>query len=198
MSASPHCFRPFCAASRLAHLLSSAPTIWRLLTPQMADWGGSARCKIGSIPHPLDKGHCWSWSRLFVYLLLQGRRLGPALPGPTASRPRAAAEYVTALAGLQRRLRQPRVVADHHRQRLKSAAGRLAQLPADLPDAEWLAQLQRAQVLSPTLLTEITGLLSGYAKINPKAGDEAELIRLVQATDALLASLPRANMQLVR
>lgn len=137
---------------------------------------------------------------LFAYLLLQGRRLGPALPGPTAARPREAAEYVTALAGLQRRMRQPRVVADHHRQRLKSAVGRLAQLPTDLPDAEWLAQLQRAEVLSPTTLNEITDLLSRYAEIHAigNGSDEADLIQIVQATDALLASLPRANMQLVR
>ena len=137
---------------------------------------------------------------IFAYLLLQGRRLGPALPGPTASRPREAAEYVTALAGLQRRMRQPRVVADHHRQRLKSAVGRLAQLPSDLRDGEWLAQLQRAEVLPPTTLNEITDLLARYSEIDAKGNgsDEADLIALVQATDALLASLPRANMQLVR
>jgi hypothetical protein len=147
----------------------------------------------------------------FIYLLLQGRRLGPALPGPTASRPREAAEYVSALAGLQRRLRQPNLVADHHRQRLKSAVGKLAQLPADLPDKEWLAQLQRSEALSPTLFNEVSELLAGYAELDSvdngalhrskslgKSSDEADLIQLVRATDALLATLPRANMQLVR
>jgi hypothetical protein len=144
---------------------------------------------------------------LFLFLLLQGRRLGPALPGPTASRPREAAEYVTALAGLQRRMRQPNVVAAHHRQRLKSAVGRLVQAPADLPDGEWLAQLHRAEALPPAMMDEVTELLAGYAKVDPKGAgtgskagnkEESDLIQLVQATDALLASLPRANMQLVR
>ena len=135
---------------------------------------------------------------LFVYLFLQGRRLGPALPGPTATRPREAAEYVSALAGLQRRMRQPELVADHHRQRLKSAVGRLAQSPANLPDPQWLAQVQHADVLTLPILNEVTDLLAGYARVTAKTSDETELIQLVQATDALLASLPRANMQLVR
>jgi hypothetical protein len=147
---------------------------------------------------PFGQGSLLFLATLLVYLLLQGRRLGPALPGPTASRPREAAEFVTALAGLQRRIRQPHVVADHHRQRLKSAVGRLAQLPADLPDGEWLAQLRYAEVLSPLLLDEVAELLDGYAKIEDKRDEEAELIQLVRATDNLLASLPRANMQLVR
>lgn len=101
-------------------------------------------------------------------------------------------------------MRQPRVVADHYRQRLKNSVGRLAQVPTDLPDADWLAQLRHAEVLAPTQFNGVTELLSGYhkinatSKINGKTNDEAELIRLVQATDALLASLPRANMQLVR
>ena len=135
---------------------------------------------------------------ILAYLLLQGRRLGPALPGPTANRPREAAEYVSALAGLQRRMRQPQVVAAHHRQRLKHAVGRLAQAPADLPDREWLAQLQRADALTPTMLNKVTELLNGYANVDAKTSDEAELIQLIQATDALLANLPRANKQLVR
>ena len=135
----------------------------------------------------------------FAFLLLQGRRLGPAMPGPSATRPREAAEYVAAMAGLQRRMRRPQIVADHHRQRLKVAVGRLAQLPADLPDDEWLAQLQRTADLSPTLMAQVSELLSGYAKVNrAQNSDEAELIQLVQATDALLASLPRATLQLVR
>ncbi len=146
---------------------------------------------------PFGQGLLVTMIALFIFFLLQGRRLGPPLPAPGATRPREAAEYVTALAGLQRRIRQPRVVADHHRQRLKSRVGRIAQIPADLPDVEWLAQLRRAELLSPGLLAEATELLAGYA--NPsQIDDEAGLIRLVQATDALLASLPRSQTQLVR
>lgn len=135
---------------------------------------------------------------VLAYLFLQGRRLGPPLPAPTASRPREAAEYVSALAGLQRRIRRPRVVADHHRHRLKHAVGRMAQLPDDLPDDAWLAQLQRAEVLSPATFNEVSRLIAGYANIKDKSEDEAALIQLVRETDALLATLPRANTQLVR
>ncbi|MCC6456669.1 MAG: DUF4350 domain-containing protein [Caldilineaceae bacterium] len=146
---------------------------------------------------PFGQGLLVTMIAIFIYLLLQGRRLGPPLPGPTGTRPREAAEYVTALAGLQRRMRQPQLVADHHRQRLKSRVGRIAQIPADLPDAEWLAQLRRAEILSPTLLSEVAELLTAYA--DPiQVNDEARLIQLVQATDALLASLPRSQTQLVR
>jgi hypothetical protein len=147
---------------------------------------------------PFGQGTLLLVATLFVYLLLQGRRLGPALPAPTATRPREAAEYVKALAGLQRRIRQPRVVAEHHHQRFKSAVGRLAQLPADLPDGDWLAQLRRADLLSEVTLDQVSELLSGYADIENKADDEAALIDLVRDTDALLATLPRANRQLVR
>lgn len=151
---------------------------------------------------------------LFIYLIFQGRRLGPALAGPSATRPREAAEYVSALAGLQRRTRHPADVADHHRQRLKSAVGRLAQVPADLPDSEWLAHVRKSETILPAQLAEATELLTGYAyfatpahsasnnhsgqKKSSKGNDEADLIHLVQATDALVATLPRANTQLVR
>lgn len=138
---------------------------------------------------PFGQGILLTIIVVFVYLLLQGRRLGPPLPALTATRPREAAEYVIALAGLQRRTRQPHIVADHHRHRLKNAVGRLAQVPADLPDAEWIAQLRRAEVLTPTLLAQVEALLTGYAQAN----SEADLIRLLQSTDALLASLPRAQ-----
>lgn len=138
---------------------------------------------------PFGQGVLVTMIVVFVFLLLQGRRLGPPLPALTATRPREAAEYVIALAGLQRRTRQPRVVAEHHRQRLKNAIGRLAQAPADLPDADWLAQLRRAEILTLDMLYQVEELLKGYAQAN----DEADLIHLLQTTDALLASLPRAQ-----
>src|SRR5690606_13969934 len=108
---------------------------------------------------------------------------------PTALRPREAAEYVVALAGLQRRMRQPRVVADHYRQRLKSGVGRIAQLPVDLPDDEWLAQLERSDTIPSGTLQEVADLLAQYAAITNKADDEADLIQLVRATDSLLLAL---------
>jgi hypothetical protein len=131
---------------------------------------------------------------LLIFLLLQGRRLGPPLPATTANRPRAAAEYVEAIAALQRRARHRRALAQHHAQRLKQAVGRLAHLDAALADEVWLAQLRRHAPLPPARLDEVAQLLAGYAAAN----QDDELIRLVQATDALLASLPRTAMSFVR
>jgi hypothetical protein len=51
-------------------------------------------------------------------------------------------------------------------------------------------------------LEEVTALLNGYAIISEEPSDrdhdEADLMGVVVAPDALLASLPRANLQLVR
>jgi hypothetical protein len=151
---------------------------------------------------------------LFVFLILQGRRLGPAMADSSATRPREAAEYVTALAGLQRRSHRPADVADHHRQRLKSAVGRIAQVPTDLPDSEWLAHVRKSDTIPSAQMDEVAALLAGYNQFDArnhgikhnnsgqmksaKSNDEADLIHLVQATDALVATLPRANTQLVR
>jgi hypothetical protein len=167
-------------------------------SPDEDRFGGAGTLQEWLYTTPFGQATLLLMVALFVFLLLQGRRLGPALPGPTATRPRVAAEYVTALAGLQRRTRHPRVVANHHRQRLKNAIGRMTQVPASLPDQQWVTELSRTDVLPPTLVNQIIDLLAGYAKIQDRTSDEADLIPLVQATDALLASLPRANLQLVR
>ena len=131
---------------------------------------------------------------ILIYLLLQGRRLGPPLTEVTANRPRPAAEYVEAIAGLQRRARHRRALAQHHAQRLKQGVGRTALLEAALPDAAWLDELRRRAPLPPARLDEVEQLLAAYAR----AENDDELIRLVQATDALLASLPRTAMSRVR
>jgi hypothetical protein len=131
---------------------------------------------------------------LLLFLLLQGRRLGPPIPTVTASRPRAAAEYVVAIAALQRRARQRRHLADHHAGRLKLAVGRAAHLDATLPNDAWLAQFHMRTALPAATVAEVERLLLAY----DGADDDAELIRLVQATDALLASLPRTAMSLTR
>ncbi len=131
---------------------------------------------------------------LVIFLILQGRRLGPSIPTTTANRPRAAAEYVVAIAGLQRRTRQSRNLAEHHAQRLKLAVGRSAQLDPTLPDDAWLTQLRGRAPLPESTIDEVARLLFAYRQ----ADDDGEFIRLVQATDALLASLPRTSTPLVR
>ncbi len=94
------------------------------------------------------------WAAVFLlllcggWLLLSGRRLGPPLEAPSQGRPRDAAEFVVAMAGLQRRARVRDHIARHQRFRLKQALGRPWRLRPSLPDDEFLRQLRS---LDPTL-----------------------------------------------
>ena len=120
---------------------------------------------------------------LFVYLLLQGVRLGPPLPAPAATRRRAAAEYVTAMAGLQRRARLGRAVAAHHKRRLKLGLGRPLQLNPDLDDAVFVERLRQADDrLDERQLAAIRRLLADL----DGQPDEARLVRLAAAVDRVL------------
>jgi hypothetical protein len=124
---------------------------------------------------------------VLVFLLLQGRRLGPPLVQPAADRRRPAAEYVEAMAGLQRRARLRDAVARHYKTRLKLAAGRSLHLAASLPDADFVHRLADGDPrLSASQVETLAALLARY----DSPLDEARLVRLVQETDAWLNSLP--------
>lgn len=110
----------------------------------------------------------------FVYLLLQGRRLGPAIRVPEQGRRREAAEFVVALAGLQRRTRLTGSIVRQQKQRLKQRVGRAWQVPAALPDAEFVARLAAAD---PTL---DSGRLARLLDRLDAATDEASLVQLIQ------------------
>jgi len=113
----------------------------------------------------------------FAYLILHGRRLGPPLQTITQGRRREAAEFVVAMAGLQRRAGVRDSIARHQRQRLKQRLGRPWQLPADLPDGEFLARLAAAdpsvdEARLRALLDDLTN-----------APDENALVGLAQEVD---------------
>lgn len=116
----------------------------------------------------------------FAFLLLQGRRLGPPVPTLTQGRRREAAEFVVAMAGLQRRAGVRDNIARHLRHRLKERLGRPWQLPADTPDREFLARLSATNPsLDGDRLAHFTGLLAELAA-NP---DEARLVALARQVD---------------
>lgn len=123
------------------------------------------------------------WATLFLFglgalfLLLQGRRLGPPIQTVTQGRRREAAEFVVAMAGLQRRARVRESVARHHIQRLKERLGRPWQIPADLPDSLFLARLAEA---NSEMDEERMGSLRGLLAELSAAPDEARLVALVQ------------------
>ena len=119
----------------------------------------------------------------FAYLLLQGRRLGPAIPTVTQGRRREAAEFVVAMAGLQRRARVRDSIARHHIQRLKERLGRPWQIPADLPDSLFLTRLAEADpVLGDERIASLRSLLSALSA----APDEARLVALVQKAEGMV------------
>jgi hypothetical protein len=129
------------------------------------------------------------WALLFsaltlgVYLVLQGRRLGPPLAVAAESRRREAAEYVEAVAALLRRGHKRQAVADYHRRRLKIGLGRPLHISPDLDDEEFLRRLQEADGrLEPGRLDEVRAALAG---LNHPA-DEGQLVRLVAKTDEVL------------
>jgi hypothetical protein len=131
------------------------------------------------------------WATLFLllvgllYLLLSGRRLGPPLTIPMQGRRREAAEFVTAMAGLQRRARASDAVARHHRRRLLLALGRSYRIPADLDDREFLRQLR---LVDPTLSDERAARLEGVLAGLSSLPDEERLVALVAEADQILTS----------
>jgi hypothetical protein len=129
------------------------------------------------------------WAVLFalavtlLFLLLQGRRLGPPLPAREELRRREAAEYVTAMANLLRRGQQRAFVAAHHKRRLKRALGRALNLSADSDDATFLRQVQQVdEWLSPEELQQLTGILQTLGS----TANEHDLIKAVNQVDDLL------------
>lgn len=129
------------------------------------------------------------WAILFVaavfvlYLALQGTRLGPPLPQITSNRRREAAEFVEAMASLQRRARKRTLVAHHHKQRLKIALGRPLHLSPDLPDNEFVQRLRAADHrMTQAQLEQVAELLNGLND----SSDENKLVRLVARLDTLL------------
>ncbi len=136
------------------------------------------------------------WAVLFglavtlLFLLLQGRRLGPPIPTQEEMRRREGAEYVTAMANLLRRGQQRAFVAEHHKQRLKRTLGRALNVRPDPDDATFLRQLQQTErALSPEESQQLATLLRTLSeKVN-----EQNLTQAVSQVDTLLARHSRKS-----
>jgi len=126
------------------------------------------------------------WATLFLlvlgfgYLLLHGRRLGPPLQTITQGRRREAAEFVVAMAGLQRRAGVRDSIARQQSHRLKQHLGRPWQLSADLPDGEFVARLSAADPSRDG--ARIRRLLTDLSN----AKDEVTLVQLAQEVEAII------------
>lgn len=126
---------------------------------------------------------------LLIYLVLQGWRLGPPLVETGPAHPRPAADYVHAMATLQRRARQRSALVAHHRARLKAALARAGGVDPELTDAAWIEALQRSDRLPAETVQQAAALMAAFGR-DP---DEATLIKLVRDADALIATLPRTH-----
>ena len=118
-----------------------------------------------------------------LFLLLQWRRLGPALV-TTAERPRReAAEHVRALAAMARRMQLSGDLMERQRRRLKRGLAQRRPVSADLPDAEFVERLSRVTpALAPEVLAQVTDIL---AELRP-ALDEQRLVTLAAQIDGIL------------
>ncbi|MSP12746.1 MAG: DUF4350 domain-containing protein [Chloroflexi bacterium] len=129
------------------------------------------------------------WALLFcaaifgAFLLLQGLRLGPSLPITSPVRRREAAEYVEAMATLQRRAHKRQSVARYHKRRLKAGLGKALNLGADAADTTLLEALQRSdQRFDPAMLQIIRQLL---VVLGGDPGESA-LVQAVAKVDDIL------------
>lgn len=135
-------------------------------------------------------GTATGWATLFliglivIFLFLNGRRLGPPLLIPTQGRRREAAEYVVAMAGLQRRANVSDSIARHHRRRLRRALGRPYRISADVDDAEFLRRLRQIDArIDDTQAQRIQHVLAGLAALP----DSEKLVELVAEADEILS-----------
>ncbi|CAN5482161.1 DUF4350 domain-containing protein [soil metagenome] len=136
-------------------------------------------------------GTPFGWATLFtlgailLYLILQGQRLGPALPMQNATRRREAAEYVAAMATLYRRAHQRQAVAQHHKRRLKLGVGRSSHISADLPDAEFI---QRLVTIDTQLNDEQVQMIGQLLHNLDSQTNEGALVRMAAQIDEILAA----------
>ena len=132
------------------------------------------------------------WATLFtlavsaVFLLLQGRRLGPPLITVEQTRGREAAEYVRAMAQLHRRAREHAELARHHHSRLKVGLARRRGVRSDLSDEAFLDALQHT---APRLTDEQSGAIRTTLVGLANRPNEEQLVNLAATVDNLLQSI---------
>jgi hypothetical protein len=129
------------------------------------------------------------WATLFtvgtlmVYLLLQGRRLGPPLVSAAERRRREAAEYVEAMAALSRRANLRGDVARYQAQRLKRGLARRRPLDPNLSDAEFLSRLAYADPpADPDTVAAVSRTLAGLRG----SPNEQQLVAFAAQIDELI------------
>lgn len=133
------------------------------------------------------------WATLFaltlsaLFLLLQGRRLGPPLVTVEQTRGREAAEYVRAMANLHRRAGRYSDLAQHHHRRLKVGIAKRRGIDADLSDDDFLDALAYASPPLPE--PQIAAIRSTLSELADRP-NEQQLVNLAASVDNLLHTMP--------
>lgn len=132
----------------------------------------------------------WGWATLFsvatgaLFLVLQGRRLGPPVVTWSERRRREAAEYVEAMALLSQRAGLAADVAAHQRRRLKRGLARRRPLDPDLDDNLFVERLAYSEPpLPPEQIAAVAQTLQALQG-NPTP---SQLATLAARVDHLLA-----------
>ncbi len=110
---------------------------------------------------------------VFAFLLLNGQRLGRAVPVAQALVRRRPAEYIVAMAHLFRRAHKREMVLGHYHAGLKRRLAKPYGISPDLPDEEFVATLAGPAHVDTAALLQILHALS------QKRIGEQELVRLV-------------------
>jgi hypothetical protein len=132
------------------------------------------------------------WATLFalvvsaLFLVLNGRRLGPPLVTVEQTRGREAAEYVRAMANLHRRAGKQSDLAQHHYHRLKLGVAKRRAIDSALPDEQFLGVL--AGTSPPLSEAQITALRSTLYALAQRP-NERQLVNLAASVDNLLESI---------
>jgi hypothetical protein len=130
----------------------------------------------------------WGWATLYamlvtgLYLVLNGRRFGKAVPLPQDVQRRSSAEYVQSLGTLFRRANKRSYIAQHYRDRFKR---RLARSYGFVPPADEDAFVREVARYATPTDEQIAAIQRVLAQFRTATNDE-QLVQTVRAADALL------------
>lgn len=137
---------------------------------------------------PIGRGILLAVALTFVYLLLDGRRLGPPLPPAAPDRAtRTMEEHVRSIAGLYRRARQHSVARAHFARHYRRIVIRALGIPADIDRPLGTEELLE-HGLQPARAARLGRVLGDL----DRAVDDRQLVAAVGAAEAAMADLPRA------
>lgn len=130
----------------------------------------------------------WGWATLYamlvtgLYLVLNGRRFGKAVPLPQDIQRRSSAEYAQSLGTLFRRAGKRSYIAQHYHDRFKR---RLARPYGFVPPADDDAFVGEVALYAAPSAEQITALQRVLAQLR-SATDDEQLAQAVRASDTLL------------